>query len=110
MNDIVENPEFDRLYLIRRHKGGSQAKRYEPGCIVDIDMLDGGIRVFHVRFLYDGFTSDFTAYYGLVKALTDRWILDEFKAKLADAKREVRAVTKLNELVKERGIDVEVNS
>lgn len=107
MSNIVENPEFHRLYLIRRYKGGSLTKRYEPGRIIDIDMLDGGIRIFHVHFLYDGFSADYTAYYGLVKELSDRWIQDELKARITDAKREVQAVAKLSELVLERGISIE---
>ena len=98
MKDFIENPKIDEPYLIRRNKGGSLAKRFEPAVIVDIDQLDGGIRVFQVKFLYDGFQTDVTAYSGLVKELQPAWISNEFKLKQEELSQLIKTVQVLEKL------------
>lgn len=77
----IENPKIGTSYLVRRNKGGSLSKRFEPAQIIDIDELDGGTRIFQVKFLYDGFQTDLTAYCGLVKELDLTWVRNEHKVK-----------------------------
>jgi hypothetical protein len=73
-SNFVENPELNKLYLIRRNKSGTAAKRAQPGTIVELERI-GHVTYVKIHWQYDGvIEDDMLLFYGLVKELSRKWI------------------------------------
>lgn len=88
-SNFVENPELNKLYLIKRNKSGDPSKRYQPGVIIEIvkpapNMATSFVTV-HWLF-EDAVEKDVMMFYGLTKVLTRKWIDAEAIRKTAEAK------------------------
>lgn len=76
MTNIVENPELNKLYLVKRNKSGSAAKRAQPAWILEVKKIDGHQASYaKVQWMYDGVIEDnVLMFYGLVKDLSRNWL------------------------------------
>lgn len=86
---FIDNPELNRLYLIKRNKSGDPLKRFQPGTIIEIKKAEGCMLtwVCTVHWLFDGeITQDVMMFYGLVKELTRKWLDDEDSRKNRELK------------------------
>jgi len=99
-SNFVENPELNKLYLLKRNKSGSAAKRAQPGTIVEIKRVDGHSAPYaKVHWLYDGvFEDNVLMFYGFAKDLTRKWVDMEAKrlhVELLAAKRALHTIEQL---------------
>lgn len=97
--NIVEVPELNKLYLIRRNKGGSQVKRYQPGTITDIRTSTSGVKMYTVVWLYDDTTVELEDYAGLVRVLTPSWLRIEYQRSVVEATELNNIVVRLQDLL-----------
>ena len=99
-SNFIENPELDRLYLIKRNRSGDPTKRYQPGTIVEIRKVDGmSAPLCKVHWLFEGeFEDNVLMFYGLTKVLTRKWLDAEALRKAAEIKSLRYALNKIEEL------------
>ena len=99
-SNFIENPELDRLYLIKRNRSGDPTKRYQPGTIVEIKDVEGHSAPYcRVHWLFEGeFEDNVLMFYGLTKELTRKWLDAEALRKAAEIKSLRYALNKIEEL------------
>ena len=100
-SNFIENPELNRLYLIKRNRSGDPTKRYQPGTIVEIKKVDGHMATNQctVHWLFEGeFEDNVLMFYGLTKELTRKWLDAEALRKAAEIKSLRYALNKIEEL------------
>ena len=76
-SNFVENPELNKLYLIKRNKSGDPSKRFQPGTLIEIKLAEGHMaaKVCTVHWLFDGSVEqNVLMFYGLTKDLTRKWL------------------------------------
>lgn len=98
--DVVEFPELNKVYLCRRHKGGSEVKRFQPARIVEIRKDDDGVYTYTLKWLYDPVSEvhEYISYHGFVKALTPEWIKIEHHRQFMAQREAQVALNVLNDL------------
>lgn len=97
-SNFIENPELNKLYLIKRNKSGDPSKRFQPGTIVEITNSDCG-KMAEVHWLFDGsIEQNVLMFYGLTKDLTHKWIDVEAKRKDVELKALRIAISHLDQL------------
>lgn len=99
-SNFVENPELNKLYLIKRNKSGDPSKRFQPGTIVDIKKIDEHFASYaRVHWLFDGtFEDNVLMFYGLTKDLTNKWLDAEARRKDTELKAMKLAINHLDQL------------
>ncbi len=100
-SNFIENPETGKLYLIKRNKSGTAAKRAQPGTIVKFNHVDGmRSPTVNVHWQYDGVIEEgVLMYYGLVKELTRKWVDMEQKRLKAELDETRKALTQIEGLM-----------
>jgi hypothetical protein len=94
MKDIVEFPELNRHYFVRRRVNGAVAKQYEPAEV--LELRDGKVQV---KWLYDDTEQELMMYYGLVQQLRPAVISQMWRAMMGDIQRLRMQAEKLNGLL-----------
>lgn len=79
--DIIEHPQLDQPYLVRKHRGGDPRSRYQPAAIIKGRDETGYITVL---WYYTQQEETLQYFDGCVKVLTKRWLNHELpQAELA---------------------------
>jgi hypothetical protein len=77
VDDIVENPEISRLYLIQRRFNGPLHARFEPAVIVEALNSTNGTGRLVVRFEFDGSVETVLFGLGTVRQITAEWLAEQ---------------------------------